>query len=444
VLRADNRGTVIVEVVNRIPILVVEGFAHAAEFEQDAYLVQSALGWMDGEPLGTQGIHMPTLVAPEQLARIDLTQFRAVLIPNLAEVSEEVVRKLSGYVADGGGLWIALGPRTDVERFNQYLFADANGLAPMAVDRVVDESSDGTHKTLIDPAIKAHPATTTLADSARLDTGRIVVSRRFRFVPSAAGESVSVLLGLTNGEPLAVEKMFGRGRVILQALPLRLQWSDLARSQAFVVMVQEWLSYLTEPQSTRHNLLPGDPISLQISGSSAQEATLRTPQGLEVELTADPTSDGVVFRTSRTVQPGDYSLEVGLSGDQIPFHVQRDPLESSLDALQAADLERLADVSQLGRSLVVETSDASLPSNPLWPLLLILLAGLILAELVLSAKMSRLRFGNDPISETSGRLADEAAAIPGFIARSVGRASERKAAAPGERSRATTAAGSET
>ena len=195
-------------------------------------------------------------------------------------------------------------------------------------------------------------------------------------------------------------------------------------------MVQEWLSYLTEPQATRHNLLPGDPLSLQVLASDAQEATLRTPQGLDVELTADPTNGGVVFHTSRTIQPGDYSLEVGLSGDQLPFHVQRDPRESSLDPLQAADLALLADVSKPGRSLAVETSDTSLPSAPIWPMLLTLLVGLILAELMLSAKMSRLRFGNDPIAETSGPLADEASGIPGFMMRSVGRAADGKTAVP--------------
>jgi hypothetical protein len=448
VLVPDNRGTVIVEVVNRVPVLVVEGFPHAAEILQDAYLVQSALGWMDGEPLGTQGVHMPTVVTPDQLERTDLTPFRAVLIPNLADVSEELVRKLQGYVFDGGGLWLALGPRTDVERFNQYFFADATGLAPLAVDHVVDESGDGTSKTLIDPAITTHPATTTLADSTRLDTGRIVVSRRFRFVPPPAGESASVLLSLSNGEPLAIEKLVGRGRVIVQSIPLRLQWSELARSEAFVVMVQEWLSYLTRPQATRHNLQPGEPISLQLTGSDAQDATLRTPQGQDVELTADPTSGGVVFRTGRTIQPGDYSLEVGLSGDQIPFHVQRDPLESSLVALQTADLELLADVSKVSRSSPIDSRAASLPSDPIWPLLLTLLVGLILAELMLSAQMSRLRFGNDPIAETTGGLADEATGIsgtgiPGFTTRRLGRATDARTAVPRSRNRATSGTGAE-
>ncbi len=449
VLIPDNRGTVIVEVVNRVPVVVVEARPHAAEIVQDAYLVQSALGWMDGEPLGTQGVHMPTVMTPEQLERIDLSQYQAVLIPNLADVRESVVRKLQGYVFEGGGLWIALGPRTDVERFNQYLYADATGLAPLAVDRGVENPAEGAPRTLIDPSITTHPATAILADSARLDTGRIAVSRRFRFVPPPAGEPASVLLSLSNGEPLAVEKLVGRGRVIVQAIPLRLEWSELARSEAFVVMVQEWLGYLTQPQATRYNLQPGEPLSLQLSGSDAREATLRTPQGQELELTGDPTSGGVIFRTGRTIQPGDYSVEVGLSGDPIPFHVRRDPLESSLVPLQTADLKLLADVSHAQRNLPVEASQASLPSDPMWPLLLTLLVGLILAELMLSAKMSRLRFGEDPISETSGGRVQDSSAIRGFVTRSVGRATDSRTASvrnsTGHRNtnRATTGTGAE-
>ncbi|MEJ7596062.1 MAG: hypothetical protein WKF77_31515, partial [Planctomycetaceae bacterium] len=77
---------------------------------------------------------------------------------------------------------------------------------------------------------------------------------------------MSALLNLTNGESLAVEKYVGRGRVIVLGIPLTMRdWSELAKSQAFVVMVQDWVSYLTQPQATRHNLSPGDPISVHLA-----------------------------------------------------------------------------------------------------------------------------------------------------------------------------------
>lgn len=412
-LPPDNHDTLIVEVVDRIPVLVVESSPSAAEVLQDAFFVQAALGWVDGAPLPAQGVYVPTLVTPEQLERTTLNEYRAIVVPNLAELSEGTLRNLKSFVADGGGLWVALGPRTDVERFNQFFFANSDGLAPLPIDRIVDESDSKEQKTTIDPFVATHPATASLVDSARLDIGTIAVSRRFRFGSSPSGESPSALLSLTNGEPLAIEKLVGHGRVIMQAVPLRLDWSDLAKSQAFVVIVQDWLNYLTQPRATRHNLAPGDPISLHLAGSDVLEATLRTPQSDEIELTAEATSTGIAFRTSRTIQPGDYSLEVGLTGDKIPFHVHRDPRESNLTALSAAQIQQIADISGHGKSTTNSTAQGSTPTDPVWPLLLMLLVVLILGELLLAGSMSRRRFGTDPIAETSEHMAETQGGLAG-------------------------------
>ena len=386
--------------------------------QRDAFFVQAALGWLDGESLDERGVHAPTLMEPGRLERTDLQPYRAVVIPNLTVLNEEIVTKLRDYVSSGGGLWVGLGARTDVEAFNQHFFADGDGLAPLAIDRIVDERPSITdaekqsQTTKIDPLLKEHPATAELADTDRLDTGEITVERRFRFVPPPEGEDVSVLLGLTNGEPLAVEKYVGRGRVIVQAVPLRLQWSELARSQAFVVMVQDWLSYLTQPQATRHNLMPGDPLSVHLADDSVRDATFHTPHGDSIELTADSAGDGVVFRSSRTILPGNYTLEFGTAGDGIPFHVSRDPGESDLTSLTTADRQLLAEVSGLGRAAGSTTLSATNQTDPLWPMLLMILVGLIAAELLLSGVISRERFGSDPIAETTELWAEQQAGFP--------------------------------
>jgi hypothetical protein len=413
VLPPDNQDTLIVEVVDRIPVLIVEASPNAAETLQDGFFVQAALGWVDGEPLPTQGVYVPTVVTPEQFERTELDEYRAIVIPNFSEVSSSTLRSLHRFVSDGGGLWVALGPRTDIERFNQRLFADADGLAPLPLERIVDESDSEQRKTTIDPFVATHPATASLADTARLDLGTIAVSRRFRFGVSPTGESLAALLNLTNGEPLAVEKLVGRGRVIVQSVPQRLEWSELAKSQAFVVIVQDWLNYLTQPRATRHNLALGDPINLQLAGSDVHEATLKTPHGEEIELTAEATSTGVAFQTSRTIQPGTYSLEVGLSGDRIPFHVHRDPGESNLTALSAAESEMIADLSGVGQPTAGSSSPGKSPTDPAWPILLMLLVLLIAGELLLAGSMSRRRFGTDPIAETSEHRASAQVGLVG-------------------------------
>ena len=425
-LAPDNESTVVVEVVNEVPVVLVESAPDLAEMQRDAFFVQAALGWLDGESLDERGVHAPTLMEPARLERTDLREYRAVIVPNLTVLNEDVVAKLHDYVSGGGGLWIGLGPRTDVEAFNQHFFADGDGLAPLAIDQIVDETSSQTDSqgrtqaTKLDPFLKEHPATAELADTDRLDTGEITVSRRFRFVPPPEGEDVSVLLGLTNGDPLAVEKYVGNGRVIVQSIPLRLQWSELARSQAFVVMVQDWLSYLTQPQATRHNLSPGDPLSVHLADDSVRDATLHTPYGDAIELTADTAGDGVVFRSNRTILPGAYRLELGTAGDGIPFHVNRDPSESDLTSLTTADRQLLSVVSGLSRTAGSTTLSVTNQTDPLWPMLLMILVGLIAVELLLSGMISRERFGSDPIAETTELWAEQQSGLPaGFGRRSV-------------------------
>jgi hypothetical protein len=417
-LAPDNQATVVVEVVEQVPVLLVESARDLAEMQQDSFFVQAALGWVDGEPLGEREVHVPEQVHPDQLDRMDLSSQRAVVIPNLTELSPAAMNQLHEFVDNGGGLWIALGPRTDVETFNQYLFADGNGLSPLAIDRIVAEEpaepnpDEPARRTTIDPFMQNHPATAELSDNEQLDIADVSVSRRFRFVAPPEGEDVSVLLSLTNGEPLAVEKYLGRGRIIVQAIPLRLQWSELARSQAFVVMVHDWLAYLTQPRATRHNLSPGDPITVHLADTEARDATLKTPHGDEIELTADPAGDGVVFRSSRTILPGDYSLEFGLSGDRIPFQVQRDPQESDLAPLTTADNELLAELTGLSTSSSTTALSGTNQNEPLWPTLLMILVGLIAAELLLSGMISRERFGTSSIAETSENPAASAMDLP--------------------------------
>ncbi|MCA9051544.1 MAG: VWA domain-containing protein [Planctomycetaceae bacterium] len=407
-LAADNMATVVIEVVEEVPVVVLENSPELAELQRDAFFVEAALGSEDGDGSAAGSVFVARQANADQLERLELDQFRAVVIPNLTVLNEDVVRKLQEFVFGGGGLWLAAGPRTDPEAFNQYLFADGEGLSPLALDRIVEDSVARTnsagqvqHTTLDPAAAAAHPAMAELADTERLDTAEVKVEQRFRFVPPPDGEQVSVMLQLSNGEPLAAENYVGRGRVIVQSVPLRLEWSELARSQAFVVMVQDWLAYLTQPRATRHNLAPGDPITVLVADSETQNATLKTPHGDDIELTGEAAGDGFVFRTSRTILPGEYVLELGAAGDRIPFHVNRDPLESDLSALTDDEEQSLAGMSGPGRNAGGTSIAVSNLNDPIWGLLFVALIVLIAGELLLSGLISRERFGSDPIAETT-------------------------------------------
>jgi hypothetical protein len=404
ILVPDNRATVVIAVVEEVPVLVVESNGGKAEMQQDAFFLQAAMGWINGEAMEAHSVYRPVTVSPDQLEGMSLGGYRAVIIPNFTTLSERSVAELKAFAFNGGGVWIAPGPRADIEMFNQYVFALGDGLSPLAIDGIVaEQSSDSAPK--INAALREHPATTSLADHERLDTSDIRVHRRFRFVPPPRDEDVAVLLSLTNGESLAVEKYVGRGRVIVLGIPLTMRdWSELVRSQAFVVMVQDWVAYLTQPQATRHNLSPGDPISVHLAEIENRDAFLSTPYGDQIELTADTVPDGVIFRSSRTILPGDYSLQLGLSGESIPFHVHRNPKESNLESLSDEDHKLLADTAGLSGSRLKPNLSKASQSDPVWPMLLMMLIAFMSFELILAGVISRERFGTSAIAETSEKI----------------------------------------
>ncbi|MEP3930912.1 BatA domain-containing protein [Rhodopirellula bahusiensis] len=439
-LPADNVASLIVEVVDRLPVVVVQGATDYAEMQQDTYFVQAALGWIDGQPLDETSVYVPTLITPNELSTVDLSEQRVVIIPNLTELPPDAVSRLSDFVSDGGGLWIGLGPRTNVDFFNHQLFADASGLAPRRLDRIMDASPAGMNSeasdTLdieevtsndepvrIDPFRSDHPATRNLADNDQLDLADASIQRYYQFAVNNENDDRSTLLRLNNGTPLAVENFMGQGRVIVQSIPLRLQWSDLARTQSFVVMVRDWIDYLAQPRATQYNLLPGQPIAMRVSKDvSASEASgdqdsaptgfLQTPDDESIELTAQYADEGFEFRSSQTRRPGPYSLQIGLAEEGIPFQVQRSSAESDLDRLGRGAWQRIQSATTPNAWTEDRVSVASTHTDPVWPYLLLALIGLITGELVLSGIMSRERFGSAGIPESSEFDASKMGSIP--------------------------------
>ena len=419
-LPADNEATLVIEVVEEVPVLIVESASQLADTQQDSFFVLAALGHLDEmgrlnekSPAG-RSVFVPTVVSVDRMASIELNSFHVVLLPNLTQLDRDTLESLSQFVVDGGGLWVALGPRTEVDEFNANWFANGGGISPVGLGRVVSESSsdpDSGPPITINPFGSDHPATKQISDHQQLDLGEVVVNRRFQFLMQPGDDQSRVLLTLSTGAPIVVERLLGRGRVIVQSIPLRMQWSDLARSQAFVVMVRDWMDYLAHPRSTQFNLRPGDPIVYHVGKEEGSPTgMLTTPQKESIELVADGFGDAVL-RTTRTSLPGTYQLETGLAGETIPFQVIRDPRESNLSPLSDHEQKELSDLAGIQSTAGDTAVASSRPSDPLWPYLLVGLITLITLELLLSGMMARDRMGVTGMSE-KGSSAESDFVIP--------------------------------
>lgn len=391
VLSADNVGRCLVDIYERLPVLLVEDSAQDEDSIPDSSFLLAALGAHPGQTnQGWRSVFEPTLISSAALATTDLNAYRCILLVDTPVLPQATLDRVEAYVRNGGGAWWALGARTDERVFNEQVHRGGLGLAPMKVTTPIGDPDDREKFVAIRATSEAHPATALLSDFQRLDLDRARVFRRHQFAAVTA-KGVSVLLQAQGGEPVVVERRFGTGRVLVQAIPLGVTWSTLPLCQAYVPLIHEWFWYLSEPTLPRHNLQPGDALVAD-AYRNGLTAELILPDARSMELTSSGSPMGSQFRHGGTRQPGPYLLKTRLeNGDksEVRFLVHRDPTESDLKPLADSDLQSLAAIQGFrigGRFGELVTDGESVPpKRPLEGWFLVILPFLLLGELALAA-----------------------------------------------------------
>jgi hypothetical protein len=353
-LSLDDSARFLLNVTESAPVLVVEGESHFDPLQSDSAYFLSALGWQPAGPAAAKtpslaSIFRPKLINYQKLDAENLASYQCVVLANVPRLSDDTVQKLARFVNSGGGLWIALGDQTEIAAFNKQFFAGGAGLSPASLKQPVGDAFDREKFTAVSPPSAEHPATALLADTHHLDIDRLRIFRRHQ-LDTGNDNSISVLLRAEGGSPLVVERTFGRGRVIIQAVPLNVSWSNLPLCQSFVVMVHEWLWYLTESALVRRNLQPGEPLQVSVPLDAGNGgATVDTPASGLAQLVGREEQGRMIFRYAKTLFPGEYRLKI--SGGALPpeqFQVNRDPDESDFTPLTPAQIAAVREAGGVG------------------------------------------------------------------------------------------------
>ena len=183
-IASDNVRHAVVEVQERLSVLVVEGQQDKRDKQKgDGFflkrLFQDAFGginWVDG--------------TKESLDKLDLKDFAAIYLINVDSLSEGQRDKLETYVKAGGGVGFFLGPRVRPVEYSKILYRGGTGvfpvpLAPEHTKPLTDEQK--LKRALVlskrlltrSPAVKAHPALVGLYTGERGSAVKDVEIERF-------------------------------------------------------------------------------------------------------------------------------------------------------------------------------------------------------------------------------------------------------------------------
>jgi Mg-chelatase subunit ChlD len=401
-LPLDQENWIVAQVAGELPVLFVRSENGSAASVSSAELFAAALGFKGTEAEAWHAVFRPEVITPTALATHAIDDYRAIVIDNLTELDPATVERLETFVRNGGGLWVALGDKIEPTKFNRDWFKDGDGLSPLALDslEVLDKADDVA--ATVHPPSRDHVATMQLANTTQLDIDEARVRQHWSFAKRPAEEEpVSFLLESGQGRPLVVEKYFEQGRILVQAFPLGLEWSNLPLLKAYVVMIHDWLNYVTAPTSARYNLNPGMSIIASAPKDAPNaRAEVVTSRGQRIPLATTSADDNFVFRYMQTQLPGMYRVRFtndGALARNVPFHVAGDSTESDLRVLGTSVREHVLEPAGVhfagGAATLPEKVESSPRREPLWGMLLAALVALLASELLMANRIARQRAG---------------------------------------------------
>jgi hypothetical protein len=306
------------------------------------------------------------------------------LVVLAGETTPANVDVLKKYARDGGTvLDVRVGP------------GRAEALAALAGVAPWDISEGAVDRDVMLGAIAFdHPLFASMAAAQFNDFTKIHFWQYRKIDPQALGDDVRVVARFENGDPAVLEKVLGRGRLVVLASGWQPADSQLARSSKFVPLMTALLEAGNPRLFDAGSYQVGDRVPLAASASASAAGSgpsrgpvVHKPDGTTETLAAGETS------FAATDQPGVYTVDPAQS-----FVVNLDPQESKTSPLHVETLEqfgcRLANPSRklADQEHLRQMQNAELENRQkLWRWLVLALIGVLIVETWLAGRLTRAR-----------------------------------------------------
>ncbi len=230
----------------------------------------------------------------------------------------------------------------------------------------------------------------TTADSPLADDS----PRGGQAVPPARLSPPVVDARLQNGDPVFYRRFVGRGQVLMGAIPWDAEENDLVRQRSFVPFLHELVFGLTRTTSNR-NVELGQPLVLSQLSCQPLSIPVVGPDDTELSAPRGSGRDRVQWILAPPRLSGIYTFRPecpanGKAGQEqeLPFAVHAPREESVLTRLTEEDVDYLSRSYGVrwksdSRAMLSDLANAS-AGIEMWPLLLLLVTMLLVAELLLT------------------------------------------------------------
>lgn len=307
----DNTYYFTVDVRPKISVLVVNGEPSVNWYEDEAHWLTLAVGGTTDSPFEV------ATVGPQELDEQMLQQRDVVVLLNSgSDLSSAQAAALTSYVKEGGSVFLAPADRVSAQQFNQQLGA----ISPATLDESI--TMTGSDYLVIADIDRRHPVLLPLGT----DWG-VRFQGYWSVTPQADAD---VLMQFDNSRPALLERVVGRGRVMLFASSLDTEWNNLPLQGLYLPFIHESLRYLAQASLKDRAYRVGDVIDL----------TALAGEGETLTVTAVNGSNSVLPAGTRAYSATETGF-VGITNeDGMQYYaINADPEESMLEKIGPSSLE---------------------------------------------------------------------------------------------------------
>ena len=403
----DDTRTFALKVIADVDVLLVDGDPGLEPRESEVFYLRNALTPVPPEMRADYFIKTKTISAAE-LERVPFSDFEAVVLANVVDLSPAATTAMGAYVSAGGGLMVFPGSRISARFYNERLHTEA-GLLPAAFGEPRGEAVDDTkaQRPQVYFHLQAkgytHRITAPWVDPKSGTLGTAQFYRAFPIIlgktESAIGDigPAAIVLSFGDGSPAIVERAFGAGRVLQFASTADTGWNDLPIRPVFLPLIHRALGYVLARHEDLLNTRAGSVFNFNARPELAGKDLRIVPPGQKMEdaraRQLETHTQLPTLRHEDTSIAGGY--RVAFSDDpssNFRFAVQTDPAESALRELSPNNLEVLGQIARVIRW----TPGADLrgaiqherTGTELWLPLLLAVLGLAVAETVFGNRWS--------------------------------------------------------
>ena len=251
----DNESFLATEVLEHIPVLVIEGETSDNPWDSDGLMLKYALtaGAADENDPTLFDVTLRNQLDLEDIDTIELAKYSAVILTNVSLLSRHTQFALEQFVERGGGLLIALGDEIEPADYNR-LYNEGEGLLPGVIQAVRTYDED-----YFRPQFKAGQADNVL-DIFDLSRTRVLRSVRVEKYWECKPADTAIRVGLFGDQPFILSKSYGEGNVALWTTSINADWTNFPTVPDYLPLVQNVMTHLAGSIDTPLNLVQGETL----------------------------------------------------------------------------------------------------------------------------------------------------------------------------------------